>query len=93
MPKCHKGHMFMLCTIDELANYLLNVPIFHSTSEEMGDSLIENVISKYCILDYIIMDQDNMFMSSLMNYLFKKFDIKIRTVALIITRYYRQNMA
>ena len=26
------------------------------------------------------MDQDNMFMSSLMNYLFNKFDIKIKTV-------------
>ena len=27
------------------------------------------------------MDQDSAFISSLMNYLFKKFDIKIRTVA------------
>ena len=27
------------------------------------------------------MEQDNAFMSSLMNYLFKKFDIKIKTVA------------
>ena len=27
------------------------------------------------------MDQDSAFMSSLMNYLFKKFDIKIKTVA------------
>ena len=27
------------------------------------------------------MDQDNVFMSSLMNYLFKKLDIKIKTVA------------
>ena len=31
--------------------------------------------------DYIIMDQDSAFMSSLMNYLFKKLDIKIKTVA------------
>ena len=28
------------------------------------------------------MDQDSTFMSSLMNYLFKKLDIKIKTVAL-----------
>ena len=28
------------------------------------------------------MDQDSAFMSSLMNYLFKTFDIKIKTVAL-----------
>ena len=31
--------------------------------------------------DYIIMDQDSIFLSSLMNYLFKKIDIKIKTVA------------
>ena len=30
-----------------------------SRSEEMGDALIDNVISKYCIPDYIIMDQDS----------------------------------
>ena len=30
---------------------------------------------------YIIMDQDSAFMSLLMNYLFKKSDIKIKTVA------------
>ena len=55
--------------------------MYHSRSEEIGDTLIENVVSKYCILDYIIMDQDSTFMSSLINYLFKKFDIKIKTVA------------
>ena len=36
---------------------------------------------KYCIPDCIIMDQDSAFMSSLMNYLFMKFNIKIKTVA------------
>ena len=36
---------------------------------------------KYCIPEYIIMDQDSAFMSSLMTYLFHKFDIKIRNVA------------
>ena len=42
--------------------------------------MIENVIIKYCTQDYIIMDQDSTFMSSLMNYLFKKLGIKIKTV-------------
>ena len=36
---------------------------------------------KYCIPEYIIMDQNSAFMSSLMTYLFYKFDIKIKTVA------------
>ena len=52
------------------------VLIHQSRSEKTGDTLIENVISKYCVPDYIVMDQDSAFMSSLMNYLFKKLDIK-----------------
>ena len=36
---------------------------------------------KYCIPEYIIMDLDSAFMSSLMTYLFHRFGIKIKTVA------------
>ena len=43
--------------------------------------LIESVIMKYSVPDCIIIDQDSTFMSSLMNYLFTKFNIKIKTVA------------
>ena len=39
------------------------------------------MITKYCIPEYIIMEQDSAFMSSLMTYLLNKFNIKIRTVA------------
>ena len=81
MPKSHKGHRYILCIIDEVTNYLVTVPIFQARSEEIGEALIENVITKYCIPEYIIMDQDSAFMSSLMTYLFHKFDIKIKTVA------------
>ena len=61
-------------------NYFITVPIHQSGLEEIGDSLIENVVSKYCVPNYIIMDQDSAFMFSLMNYLFKKLDFKIETV-------------
>ena len=81
MPRMHKGHKYILCIIDEVTNYLVTVPIFQARSEEIGDALIENAITKYCIPEYIIMDQDSAFMSSLMTYLFHKFDIKIKTVA------------
>ena len=72
MPKLYKCHRFILCIIDEVANYLITVPIYHSRSEEIGNALIENVISKYCIPGYIIMDEDSAFMSPLMNYLYIK---------------------
>ena len=70
-----------MCIIDEVTNYLVTVPIFQARSEEIGEALIENVIMKYCIPEYINMDQDSAFMSSLMTYLFHKFDTKIKTVA------------
>ena len=81
MPRSHKGHKYILCVIDEVTNYLVTVPIFQTGSEEIGEALIENDIMKYCIPEYVIMDQDSAFMSSLMTYLFHKFDIKIKTVA------------
>ena len=82
MPRSQKGHRYILCIIDEVTNFLVTVPIFQARSEEIGEALIENVITKYCIPEYIIMDQDSAFMSSLMTYLFHKFNIKIKTVAL-----------
>ena len=81
MHRSHKGHKFILCIIDEVTNYLVTFPIYHAKSEEIGEALIENVITKYCISEYIFMDQDIAFMSSLMIYLLNKFNIKIRTEA------------
>ena len=80
MPRSHNGHKFILCIIDEVINYLITVPIYQAKSEEIGEALIENVITKYCIPEYIIMDQDSTFMSLLMMFLLNKFNIKIKTV-------------
>ena len=81
MPRSQKGQKFILCIIDEMTNYLITVPIYHSRSEEVGEALIEHVISKFCAPDCIIMDQDRALMSTLMNYLFRKLNINIMTVA------------
>ena len=80
MPRSHKGHKLILCIIDEVTDYLITVPIYHSRSEEI-DLLIDNVISKYGIPEYIMIYQDSALMSTLMNYLFKMLNIKIKTVA------------
>ena len=66
---------------DEVTNYLIMVHIFQARSEEIGEALIENVITKYCIPKHVIMDQDSAFMSSLMTYLLDRFNIRIKTVA------------
>ena len=81
MPKSQQGHRYILCVIDEVTNFLATVPIFQARSEEVGDALLEHVITKHCILGYIIMDQDSAFMSSLMMYLFHRLNIKVKTIA------------
>ena len=92
MPHSSKGHKLILCIIDEVTNYLITAPIYQSKAEEIGDALIELVVMKYCILDCIIMDQDQAFMSSLKDYLFHKLDIKIKTVMPYITNCYKLSM-
>ena len=81
MPKLQKGYRYVLCVIDEVTNFLITVQIFQAKSEEIGEALLEHVITKYCIPDYIIMDQDSAFMSSLMSYLFYRLSIKVKTIA------------
>ena len=81
MPRSCRGHRYILCIIDEVTNYMITAPIKQSRSEEVGEALINDVISKYCIPDYMIMDLDSAFMSSLMNCSFKRLGIKTKTVA------------
>ena len=56
MPRSYKGHRYILCKIDEVTNYLITVPICQAKSEDIGNTLIENIITKYCIPEHIIMD-------------------------------------
>ena len=80
MPRSQKGHQYILCVMDEMTNYLNTAPLYQARSEEVGEALIENVISKFGLPEYMIMDQDGAFMSSLMSYLFRKLGISIKTV-------------
>ena len=81
MLRSSTGHKYILCVNDEATNYMIIAPIKYSISEKVGEALINNVISKYCLPDYMIMDLDSIFMSSLMKYLFKGLAIKTKTVA------------
>ena len=81
MPRSCRGGRYILCVIDEVINYIITAPKKQSKSEEVGEALINSVLSKYCVPDYMVMDLDSAFMSSLMNYLFNRLGIKIKTVA------------
>ena len=80
MPWSQEGCQYILCIVDEMTNYLVTIPLHQARSEEVGEALIENVLTKYSTPGYIIMGQDSAFMSSLMNYLFRKLGVKIKTV-------------
>ena len=80
MPRSCRGYRYILSVIDEVTNYIIMAPIKQSRSEEVREALINSVFSKYCIPDYMIMDLDSAYMSSLMNYLFKRLGIRIKTV-------------
>ena len=80
MPRSQKGHQYILCIIDEVTNYLVTALLYQARSEKVGEVLIEHVISKYGTPEYMIIDQDSVFILSLMSYLFKKLGIKIKTV-------------
>ena len=80
MPRSQKGHWYILSVIDEMTNYLITAPLYQARSEEVGEALIENVISKFGTPDYLMMDQDSAFMSFLMSYLFMKLGKNITTV-------------
>ena len=47
MSRSNKAHKHTLCVIDKVMYYLVTVPIHQSKSDEIGDTLMENIITKY----------------------------------------------
>ena len=79
IPGSQKGHWYILCIIDEVTNYLVTALLYQARSE-VREALIESVMSKFGISEYLMMDQDSAFMSSVMNYLLKRLGVKVKTV-------------
>ena len=46
MPRSSKGHKFNLCILEKVTNYPIKVPMYQSKAEEVGEALIEHVITK-----------------------------------------------
>ena len=80
---CSGCHSLSDCTFLYKYGYeTITVTINQSRSEEIEDTLIDKIILNSCALDYVIVHQDSRLMSSFMNDLLKKYDMKIKTVAL-----------
>ena len=71
--------------------YLLYQHIRQDQKNKWGDAFIGNVVSKYCMPDYIIMDQNSTLMSSLMSYLYKKLNIMRRPLSFVLSSMYTCN--
>ena len=66
------------------------MPIYQARSEEIGDSLIDNVISKFAIPEYLF--RTNSAFMSTNEHFFRRLNIKIKTVAHLIISLCKQNM-
>ena len=55
---------------------MVTIPIHQSSSEEIGDFLIAHLFSRYSMPAYMIINQDSVFMSTLINYVLRKLGIK-----------------
>ena len=45
MLRSQKGHQYILCIIDKVTNYLVTAPLYQARSEEVGEALIEDIIT------------------------------------------------
>ena len=68
VPRYHKGHRFISVVIGEVTTFMVATPIHQSQSENIGDALLEHVFSKYSTVEYMIVDQDGTFTSTLIKY-------------------------
>ena len=60
---------------------MVTFPIHQFRCEEISDTLIAHVLSRYGMPDYLIMHQDSAFILPVINYLFRNLGIKIKTLA------------
>ena len=68
--RSYTGHRYILVVIDEATNFMITFPIHQPRPEGIRDALIEHVFSMSSIPEYMIIDQDSVFMSTLIKYLF-----------------------
>ena len=66
MPRS-RGHKYILVIINKVTNYLTCAPMHFATYEEIGQMLIESIVTRYGCASGMIKDKDSAFMSSFMN--------------------------
>ena len=62
-------------------NFIVNIPIHQFGPDQIGDTFMQHMFSKYSVPECIIIDHDSTFTSTLINFLFKRLGIRSKTVA------------
>ena len=60
--------------------YLVTIPLYKGKSHEIGETLTNHVFCKDGPQSYLIFNEDQAFLSSVMQYVYKRIDIKIKTI-------------
>ena len=68
-----------LLVADEVPNYLVTILLYRGTSYDVGEAL--KIICLANITPFLILDLDQTFLSSLMQNIYKRLGIKIKTLS------------
>ena len=80
MYRASTGNKFILAVRDKVTNYLVAIPLYGGTSHKVREALIIHMLCKHgpFLFDF---DEDQGFSSSVLQYIYKRLDIKINTIS------------
>ena len=81
MPPSKSPYKYILVLLCDISNFLVATPMKKATAEEVCSILVDNFIAYYAVPKRIICDQDPAFMSSLCQWFFKAYGIRLITVS------------
>ena len=81
MPTSSKRYKFLLVLLCEVSNFIVTHPMREVSSTHVCEILVDNFIAYFSTPVRIICDQDPSFLSSLSQYCFQQYGIKLVTVS------------
>ena len=75
------SHKFILAVADKVTNYLITMPLYRGISHKVREAHINHVFCKYGPLSDLIFDKNQCFLSSVMQYIYKRLGVKMNTVS------------
>jgi len=77
MPPGLNGYNFILVLCCEMSNYIIACPLKQTRAPEICVNIVKSLIAPFGVPEIIISDQDPAFLSSLMQYFYQQFEIKL----------------